>query len=168
MGKSIVSQAEALARPAAQGLGLSLWDVEYVKEGASWFLRYYIDKPGGVTIEDCEALSRAVDGPLDEADFIGTQYYLEVSSPGIERELKKEAHFAAFTGRPVRVRFIRPRADGARELSGTLLSFENGTLTLDTPQGAVAFAKSEAAFIRAVDEEDEIPEIPDMGGMDKT
>lgn len=168
MGKSIVSQALTLAQPIAQGLGLLLWDVEYVKEGASWFLRFYIDKPGGVTIEDCEAMSRAVDGPLDEADFIANQYYLEVSSPGIERELKKEAHFAAFLGRPVRVRLIRPLADGRREFDGTLSACETGALTVQTPEGPVTFKKSEAAFVRACDEEDVIPDDEaELGGMEK-
>lgn len=151
-GKHVVSQVEELARPIAETLGLSIWDVEYVKEGASWFLRIYIDKDGGIHIEDCEAFSRAIDGPLDEADLIPQQYYLEVSSPGIERELKKEAHFQAFIGKGVRARLIRPLDNGQRECTGTLLAYADGMLTLQTPEGDMQIQKTQTAFVKAVDD----------------
>ncbi|ADU28279.1 ribosome maturation factor RimP [Ethanoligenens harbinense] len=153
-GKSVVSRVEALALPVAETLGLSIWDIEYVKEGASWFLRIYIDKDGGVGIEDCEAFSRAIDGPLDEADLIPQQYYLEVSSPGIERELKRDAHFQAFIGKKVHVRLIRPLEDGRREVNGTLTAFADGTLTLETPEGVLQIKKAQAAFVKASDDFD--------------
>ena len=78
----VVPRVERIAEPIARGLGLHIWDIEFVKEGASWFLRFYIDRDGGVTIDDCENFSRAMDGPLDEADPIPQPYYMEVSSPG--------------------------------------------------------------------------------------
>ncbi len=148
-GKSVVSQVKKLAAPVAQGLGLELWDIEYVKEGASWFLRIYIDKEKGVTIDDCEAFSRAIDKPLDDEDFIKQQYYLEVSSPGIERELKTDAHFGAFIGKKVRVRLIRPAEDGAREYTGTLSSYKDGVFTLDTEAKTLTLSKTQTAFVKA-------------------
>ena len=93
----------ALALPLAEELSLRVWDIRFEKEGASWYLRIFIDKPGGVTIEDCEALSRAIDPVLDEADPISVPYYLEVSSPGLGRELTCPAHFEEMMGREVRV-----------------------------------------------------------------
>ena len=109
-----VQKAWVLAEPYARQLGLTLWDVLFVKEGASWYLRYIIDKEGGVTIDDCEALSRAVNDPLDEADFIREAYYLEVSSPGLCRELKRPEHFAAMNGRPVQILLDSPEGGHAR------------------------------------------------------
>ncbi|MFT9055526.1 MAG: ribosome maturation factor RimP [Ethanoligenens sp.] len=151
-GKNVVSKVEKIALPIAETLSLSVWDIEYVKEGASWFLRIYIDKEGGVNIEDCEAFSRAIDGPLDDADIIAQQYYLEVSSPGIERDLKKETHFQAFIGKKIRVRFIRPLDDGRRECEGTLAAYTDGVLTLEAPEGEMQIQKAQTAFVKAVDD----------------
>ena len=147
---STVDAVRALVQPYAQQLGLTLWDVTFTKEGASWYLRIYIDKEGGVSIDDCAALSRAVDEPLDEADPIDKAYFLEVCSPGIERELRREEHFAAYIGRRIKVRLIRA-ADGAREFSGVLREFRDGVLTVDTEQGAVTLNKKDAAHINADD-----------------
>lgn len=99
----------ALAEPLAQRLGLRIWDVRFVKEGADWYLRVFIDREGGVSIDDCVDLSRLLSPALDEADPIDCSYCLEVSSPGVERELTRPEHFEAYTGRPVTVRLIRPR-----------------------------------------------------------
>lgn len=115
-----VSVVWQIAQPIAESLGLSLWDVRFVKEGADWFLRIYIDKEDGVSIEDCEAMSRAIDKPLDDADPISQSYCLEVSSPGLERELTRPEHFEMMNGEPVIVRLIRPDENGERELYGTL------------------------------------------------
>ena len=112
---NIATKAEALAIPFAKELGLELWDVRFVKEGADWFLRFFIDKEGGVNINDCENLSRALDAPLDEADFIEQGYYLEVSSPGLNRELTKERHFEQMMGEPILVKLYRA-IDGTKEL----------------------------------------------------
>ena len=96
-GGNTVAAVWDIAAPIAEQLGLDIWDIRFVKEGADWFLRIFIDKDGGVTIEDCENMSRAMDAPLDEADPIPQSYCLEVSSPGVERELTRDSHFEACT-----------------------------------------------------------------------
>ena len=151
---STVQKAWALAEPYAKGLGLSLWDVLYVKEGTSWYLRYIIDKEGGVNIDDCEALSRAVNDPLDEADFIKEAYYLEVSSPGLCRELKRPEHFAAMMGQPVQVKLIRPR-DNERDFFGELTGFDGQTVTLESEEGELSFAKTEIVSVILLDDLDD-------------
>ena len=122
-------RVRALIQPIAEELGLMLWDVRFVKEGASWFLRIFIDADGGVTIEDCERLSRAVDGPLDEADPIEQSYSLEVSSPGLGQELTRAEHFIWMQGEEIAVRLYAP-VDGQKELTGILEGYENGELIL--------------------------------------
>lgn len=122
-----------LAQPIAEGLGLTVWDVRFVKEGALWYLRIFIDKPEGVGIEDCEAMSRAVNGPLDQLDPIEQSYCLEVSSPGINRELTRPEHFEAFLDCFVIAKLIRPLEDGSREVGGILRSRnEDGSVLLQT------------------------------------
>ena len=129
-----VDIARNLAGPIAEGQGLTLWDVRFEKEGAGWYLRYFIDKPGGVNIVDCETFSRAVDKLLDEADPIEQSYILEVSSPGIERALTRPEHFEPYIGSRVHVRLIRPR-DGTRDLAGELIGrAEDGTISLRLPE----------------------------------
>ncbi len=125
-----VSVVWQIAQPIAESLGLSLWDVRFVKEGADWFLRIFIDKQDGVSIEDCEAMSRAIDQPLDDADPIRQAYCLEVSSPGVERELVRPEHFAQMTGQPVVVKLIRPDENGERELCATLGGLEEDEIIL--------------------------------------
>ena len=110
----------ALAGPIAAENGCTLWDVEYVKEAGDWYLRVYIDKEGGVSIQDCEAVSRPLSDALDEADPIEGSYILEVSSAGADRALKKPEHFRRFLGSQVDVKLYRAR-EGRKELTGTLL-----------------------------------------------
>ncbi len=124
-----------LVEPIIESMGLSLWDVRFVKEGAGWYLRIFIDKDSGVTIEDCENVTRAIDAPLDELDPIEQNYCLEVSSPGIERELIKPAHFDAFLGAPVMVRRIRPDSSGERDCNGVLIAHDKDSVTLALPDG---------------------------------
>ena len=152
--ESVASKVEKLAIPIAQRLGLEIWDIEYVREGASWYLRIFIDKEGGVSIDDCENFSRAIDGPLDEADPIDRQYCLEVSSPGIERELKYDRHFASQMGKAVRVRLIRPGEGGIRELEGRLTGFDGAVITIEGGEGPVSVKKSDTAYVRLSDTED--------------
>lgn len=143
--------AEELGAPLAAELGLALWDVRFEKEGSIWFLRYFIDKPGGVNIQDCEAFSRRIDKLLDEADPIEQSYTLEVSSPGIERQLTRNRHFEAYLCLPVTVRLIRP-IDGVREVTGVLRSFEENRIRLDLEDGGeFAVSLADTAFVRAVD-----------------
>lgn len=132
--KNIVAIVRELAEPLAEELGLVLWDVEYVKEGTEWYLRITIDTDEGVTIDDCERMHRAIDPLLDEADPIENSYHLEVSSPGLERELKTDFHFATCTGELVEVRLFAP-VDGIKIWKGVLAPVEDGKICIETPGG---------------------------------
>ena len=147
-GGGTVRIAEELVRPVILERGLLLWDTRFEKEGSRWYLRYFIDKDGGVNIADCEFVSRAVEKLLDEADPIEQSYTLEVSSPGIERELVKDWHFEKYLGSKVHVRFIRP-VEGIRDFYGELLS-KNGDEIKILLDGDVemSFHRAEAAGVR--------------------
>ncbi len=147
--------AAALAEPLLEQMGLRLWDIRFEKEGGIWFLRFFIDKAGGVDINDCERFSRAIDPVLDAADPIDQSYCLEVSSPGVERELCRPWHFEENLGRAVNARLIRAK-DGIREISGVLLSYQDGTATIEDQENGItlAVAKGEAAYIRLQDDYD--------------
>lgn len=144
----------AIAEPLASPLGLSIWDVTFTKEGADWFLRIFIDKPDGVTIDDCVALTRAVNPVLDSEDPIEQEYMLEVSSPGINRKLTRREHFEAFLEAPVRVKLIRPLENGVRELEGILIDVqENGDFEMITDEETtVTFTKKECASVNLIEE----------------
>ena len=133
-----------LADPIAQAQGCTLWDVEYVKEAGSWYLRVYIDKEGGVSIDDCEAVSR----PLSDAlDPIEGSYTLEVGSAGIDRVLRKSEHFAAFLGSEVEVKLYRAR-EGKKEYVGLLRGYADGGVTLEEGGGTITFEKKDIAQVR--------------------
>ena len=136
-----------LAAPIVEAAGCSLWDVESVKEAGEWFLRVYIDKEGGVSINDCEAVSRPLSDALDEADPIEGSYTLEVSSAGADRVLKKPEHFAAFLGSEVDVKLYRAR-EGRKELTGVLRGYDNGDVTVELPGGAATLEKKDVAQVR--------------------
>ena len=136
-----------LAQPLAAELGLELWDVEYVREAGQWFLRVYIDKDGGVSINDCEALSKALDPVLDEADPIPDSYVFEVSSAGAERELKRPRDFEKFMGSAVEVRLYKA-VDGSKTWSGTLAGYEDGAVRLQTGDKEYVFEKAQVAKVR--------------------
>ena len=145
----------ALAEPIVQEQGCSLWDVEYVREAGQWFLRVYIDKEGGVSIQDCEAVSRPLSDALDEADPIEGSYVLEVSSPGLNRKLTRPEHFEAYMDEPVRVRLIRPLEECTRELEGLLIGYEDGKLELQLDEETgVTLEKKELAWVCALDDID--------------
>lgn len=143
----ITEQVWAFAEPVVQAHGCSLWDVEYVKEGGDWFLRLYIDKEGGVDINDCEAISRAVDPILDEKDPIPDSYSFEVCSAGLERVLKRPGDFEQFLGSTVLVRLYKP-VDGRKEVVGTLTGYEDGAVTITVNGSPVRFEKNEVALVR--------------------
>ena len=143
----VTEQVWQFAEPVVQENGCSLWDVEYVREGGEWFLRVYIDKEGGVNIDDCEAISRALDPILDEKDPIPDRYNFEVCSAGLERALRRESDFRRFMGSAVTVRLYRP-LDGAKEYTGTLTGFADGDITLETGGQARTFKKTEVAQAR--------------------
>lgn len=152
-GKSTVTTVEELARPIADALGLRIWDVRYLKEGSQWFLRVFIDKDGGVDINDCERMSRALDDPLDEADPIAGEYILEVSSPGVERELVRPEHFAEFIGADIMVKMIRPIEGIGKEFKGVLTACEDSEVTITDHSGenTVTINKKDAAYIKLDD-----------------
>ena len=136
-----------LALPFVEAAGCSLWDVEYVKEAGEWFLRIYIDKEGGISIEDCEAVSRPLSDKLDEVDPIEGSYTFEVSSAGADRVLKKPEHFAQFQGSEVEVRLYRAR-DGRKEFVGLLQSWQDGDVVLEVGGQPMSFEKKEVAQTR--------------------
>ena len=136
-----------LARPVVEACGCTLWDVEYIKEAGSWYLRLYIDKEDGVSINDCEAVSRGVDPLLDEADPIQDPYTFEVSSAGADRPLKKPEHFEAFMGAEVDVKFYKA-VNGQKNCTGILAGYEDGNVTLEMDGETVTFDKKEIAFVR--------------------
>ncbi|MGI6255742.1 MAG: ribosome maturation factor RimP [Acutalibacter sp.] len=152
---NVAQRVWQLSQPLAQELGLSLWDVQFVKEGADWFLRVFIDKEGGVSIDDCVDMTHALSPVLDKEDPIPQEYLLEVSSPGIDRKLTRPEHFAAYVGRPVSARLIRPLEDGSRELTGILIrAEEDGTLELQLDEDtSVTLEKKECSSIHSVDED---------------
>ena len=143
----VTDQVRAFSQPIVEGLGCTLWDVEYVREGGEWFLRLYIDKEGGVGIDDCEAVSRAVDPILDREDPVPGSYHFEVSSAGLERPLRRPEHLAWSLGKTVAVRLYRPR-DGAKEFTGVLRGYADGKTVLETANGELAFEKDEIALVR--------------------
>lgn len=136
-----------LAEPVVAAQGCSLWDVEYVKEAGSFFLRVYIDKTEGVSIEDCEVVSRALSDLLDETDPIQDAYTFEVSSAGADRVLKKPAHFEAFLGEAVDLRLYKPM-EGRKDFSGILSAYENGDVTLTVGEEPISFQKKDIAQVR--------------------
>ena len=136
-----------LAAPAVEAAGCELWDVEYVREAGSWFLRLYIDKPGCVDILDCETVSRTVSDLLDEADPIEGSYTFEVSSAGAERPLKRPGDFARFLGSPVLVKLYKAR-DGRKEFPGHLAGYQNGDITITMNGEDITFSKDEVALCR--------------------
>ncbi len=142
-------KVSALIKEPVESLGVKLWDVKFVKEGASWYLRVFIDKEEGVDINDCTDVSRLIDPILDEADPINVSYYLEVCSPGLERELSEQWHFEKYIGADVKVKLIRPR-DGKREFSGKLKAY-NGGVTVECDGADMEFAKQELVFVKLDD-----------------
>ena len=139
----------ALALPVVEKAGCTLWDVEYVKEAGAWFLRVYIDREGGVSIDDCEAVSRPLSDLLDEADPIEGSYTLEVGSAGAERSLKRPGDFQRFLGSPVLVKLYRP-IEGRKELAGTLSAYDasSGAVTVALPDGPRILEKKDVALVR--------------------
>ena len=136
-----------LAAPIVEEQGCSLWDVEYVKEAGTWYLRVLIDKEDGVDILDCENISRALSDLLDEADPIQDPYTFEVSSAGADRALKKPEQFQAYLGAQVDVKFYQAK-NGQKTCTGILAGYEDGAVTLTMGEDTVTFPKQEIAFVR--------------------
>ena len=151
--KGTAREVWELVQPIVEGFDLTLWDVRYEKEGSQWFPRVFIDKEDGVDINDCENVSRAIDKPLDELDPITDNYILEVSSPGIERELVLDTHFEQFIGADIMVKMIRPIEGIGKEFKGVLKAYDKGEVTIadHSDENEVVIAKKDAAYIKLDD-----------------
>lgn len=146
--KDYESRTEALVMPIVEAKGFELVDVEWVKEGANWYLRAYIDKENGITVDDCEVVSRKLSDLLDEEDFISENYILEVSSPGLDRPLKKEKDFARSIGKDVEVKLFKA-INKEKEFVGVLTAYDEDTVTLEMEdESEMQFKRSEIARIR--------------------
>ena len=143
----ITDKVTALAKPIVQEEGCSLWDVEYVREAGSWYLRVFIDKEGGVSIDDCERISRRLDPILDEEDPIPDSYVFEVGSAGAERELKRPSDFEQFMGSQVEVRLYQP-VKGSKTFVGTLAGYDNGKVTVTVGKETMTFEKAQTAQVK--------------------
>lgn len=133
-----------LVKDAVEQQGVSLWDVKYVKEGASYYLRIFIDKADGVNIDDCVDVSHAVDPIIDEADPIKDSYYLEVCSPGLERELTRPEHYSAMIGSQITLKLFKT-IDGKKQFCGTLKGFDGSKVLVETENGLLKFDKADIA-----------------------
>ena len=140
-------KAEELLAPIVDSKGFELVDVEYVKEGGTWYLRGYIDKPGGITVNDCETVSREFSEKLDEKDFIEDSYIMEISSPGLDRPLKKEKDYQRSLGRLIEVRTYRP-IDKRKEFCGILKAYDADTVTIEEDGSDITFQKKDTALVR--------------------
>ena len=145
--KKITELTAELAAPAIAEQGCTLWDVEYVKEAGTWYLRILLDKEGGVDILDCEEISRKVSDLLDEADPIEGSYTLEVGSAGAERVLKRPSDFQRFLGSPVLVKLYRAR-DKRKDFTGVLKAYDEDTVTIEEEGKELVFERGEIALIR--------------------
>ena len=148
----IAGAVAPLAEPITAELGLILWDIRFLKEGATWILRVIIDREEEpVSINDCVAVSRALSPVLDEADPIPQSYCLEVTSPGSDRELTRPEHFAYYEGYPVTLKFYRPDEKGQKEIAGILLEWEDGIAIQTEEDETVVFDKKLVAAVHAID-----------------
>lgn len=146
--KEIYEQkAEALITPIVEKYAFELVDVEYVKEGGTFYLRAYIDKPEGITVDDCETVSREFSDRLDEEDFIEEAYIMEVSSPGLGRPLKKGKDYKRSMGKELEIRTYRP-INREKEFYGILTAYDENSVTIDGEGGEMTFQKSDIALIR--------------------
>lgn len=141
-------RAAELLEPILADMDFELVDVEYVKEAGTWYLRSYIDKPGGITVDDCEAVSRQFSDRLDQEDFIEDSYIMEVSSPGLDRPLKKDKDFERNLGREVEIRTYRP-IEKEKEFYGILCAYDDNSVTIEREdQKQMNFLKKDMALIR--------------------
>ena len=150
MAVSVADKVFALIKDTVEGQNVSLWDVRFVKEGANWYLRVIIAGENGISIDDCTSVHHAIDPILDEADPIDKSYYLEVCSPGLERELTREAHFEACAGEKVKLKLYKAK-DGVKEFFGTLVSGNKDAVVVSIDDKDTEFLRSEISFIKLDD-----------------
>ncbi len=149
MKKSIKDTVKDAIEPTVSELGYRIWDITYTKIGADWHLEITIDSDKGIDIEDCEKVHRAIDPILDEEDPIEGFYYLEVSSPGIERELRTDEHISLSIGQKVEVKLFAPK-DGIKSVVGKLSSYNNSVLTVETDESVYEFQRSDVSKIKTI------------------
>ena len=148
---SIEEKVESLLKEKIESIGYDLYDVEYAKEGPNYFLRIFIDKPEGIDLEDCEKVNNEIMEKLDEADYIKDQYFLEVSSPGVERVLKKDKHLEQNIGNEVQIKLFKKDENGKKEYQGILKSFDEQTITIEQDQDQeIAIERKHIAQIKTV------------------
>ena len=147
MGKNIAETVRELMEPVAKQCGVSIWDVEYVKEGTNFILRVTIDRPEGIDSDKCYEFTELANPVIDEADPIDGNYFFEVSSPGLDRKLRLPEHFAASVGHEVELRTIRP-VGGKRDFTGILSGFSDDMITLETAEGQKLFPLKETAYTK--------------------
>ena len=150
MALSVAERVFSLVKDTVQAQNVSLWDVRFVKEGASWYLRVIIDSQNGISIDDCTNVHHAIDPILDEADPIDKSYYLEVCSPGLERELTRDEHFTAMAGQKVKIKLYKAR-DGVKEFAGILKQGDKEKVTLIQDGNETEFEKNEISFCKLDD-----------------
>ncbi len=146
---SVTDRIFALIKDTVEAQGVTLWDVRFLKEGASYYLRVFIDKEDGIHIDDCTAVSHAIDPIIDEADPIDKSYYLEVCSPGLERSLTRPEHFERFIGSDVKVKLYKAYS-GSKELSGKLIKYDGG-VEIETPSEHIYLEKKDIVAVRLDD-----------------
>jgi len=150
MSQNKIEQAvRELAQPVLQALKYELVDIEYKKEGGSWFLRFYIDKPGGITLDDCQTFSEQISTLLDQADPIPHRYYLEVSSPGLDRPLKRDEDFERYKGYKVHVKLYRS-VNGAKNYYGELVGLEENNVVIQDKDHVYVFPRENVAMVRLI------------------
>ena len=143
----VADKVFSLVKDTVEAQGVGLWDVRFVKEGANWYLRIIIDSENGISIDDCTTVHHAVDPILDEADPIDRAYYLEVCSPGLERELTRDEHYAAMEGQKVKLKLYKAK-DGVKEFGGELKLGDKEKVVLKTENGEIEFARNEISYCR--------------------
>ncbi len=145
---STEKKLEAMLKPAVEEMGYEIADLEFVKEGPNWYLRVFVDKDGGVTIDDCELISKELEKILDENDPIEQAYFLEISSPGIDRPLKKREDFIKFNGENIDIKLYKP-FEGSKEYTGRLAGYDDdGNVTVEIGDEKLTFAKKDIASVR--------------------
>lgn len=147
---NIEEKVETLIKPIIEKIGYDLYDVEYAKEGKNYFLRIFIDKPEGIDLQDCEKVNDAINDLLDEGDFIKEQYFLEVSSPGIERVLRKDKHLEQNIGKEIHIKLFKKDKNGKKEYQGIIQSFNQETVTLEIDTENIEIERKNIAQIKTI------------------
>lgn len=146
---NIEERVESLVAKPISDLGYELYDIEYAKEGKDYYLRVFIDKPEGIDLNDCEKVNNAINDLLDEADYIKDQYFLEVSSPGIERKLRKEKHFEENIGKVIEIKLFKPM-NKAKSVAGILKAYDKETLTVEVNGEKISVDRQNIATVKTV------------------